>query len=127
LEQIPRVATESGDEPDWHPLQHYFGLSAFGANVFVAREPGQTLVEAHDETASGQEELYLVAAGEAAFTLDGEHFVAPALSAVVARPEVTRSAVATAAGTALFVVGAVPRADFASTWDPAHFEDVPRA
>ena len=123
---VPTVAGDVGD-PDWHPLQHYFGLTAFGVNVFVARDDGQTLVERHDETASGQEELYLVLDGEALFELDGEPVAAPRGTAVaVTDPAVRRRALAQSSGTALLVVGVRPGC-FEGTWRPDHFADVPTA
>ena len=67
LTNIPVVADGEPGDPAWHPLQHYFGLSTFGANVFGAREAGQTLIETHVESASGQGELSLVLDGEATF------------------------------------------------------------
>ena len=127
LTNIPVVADGEPGDPAWHPLQHYFGLSTFGANVFVAREAGQTLIETHDESASGQEELYLVMEGEATFELDGERVLATK-GAVVAipTPSVTRRAVALERGTTLLAIGAPPGA-FTTTWNPTHFEGVPRA
>jgi mannose-6-phosphate isomerase-like protein (cupin superfamily) len=126
LQDIPTVPTEP-DGPGWHPLQHYFGLSAFGANVFVARRDDQTLVEVHDEGSSGQEELYLVLEGEVAFELDGERIVATRGTAVaVPEPGVRRRAVARTAGTALLALGAQP-GSFETTWRASHFRDVPRS
>ncbi|MGH3065013.1 MAG: hypothetical protein ACRDOF_01805 [Gaiellaceae bacterium] len=127
LSDIPIVTDGAPDDPAWLPLQHFFGLSAFGANVFVARAANQTLVEEHDERSSGQEELYLVLEGEATFELDGERIVATSGAAVsVTDPTVTRRAVAREAGTTLLAIGATP-GSFASTWLASHFEDVPRA
>ena len=40
-------------EVGWHPLTHHFGLTAFGANVFVAAAAQDELVAEHDESASG--------------------------------------------------------------------------
>lgn len=127
LREIPLVADGEPDDPDWHPLQYFFGLTAFGANVFVARTEGQTLVEEHDERASGQEELYLVFEGEAEFELDGEE-VRVASGAVVAVPEpsVRRRAVACSPGTTLLVIGAAPGC-FTTTWRASHFAGLPRA
>jgi AraC-like ligand binding domain len=127
ISEVPNVTDGDADDPDWHPLQHFFGLTAFGANVFVARREGQTLVEEHDERRSGQEELYLVLDGEADFELDGER-VHAARGTVVAVPDpsVRRSAVARSAGTTLFAVGSRPGA-FATTWRESHFADLPRA
>jgi hypothetical protein len=127
LEEVPLVPSGDEDDPDWRPLQHFFGLTAFGANVFTARRGGETLVEAHDERESGQEELYVVLDGEAAFEVGGEAFVAPRGTIVaVPEPAVERRAVARTAGTSLLVVGSRPGC-FESTWRSSHFADVPRA
>jgi len=115
------------DDPDWHPIQHFFGLTTFGANVFVAVRGNETLVAEHDERASGQEELYLVLEGAAAFRLSGDHVHAVRGTAVaVTDPTVTRSAVALAPGTALLAIGASD-GSFATTWNASHFTQVPRA
>lgn len=126
LEDVPRVPA---DEPGltWYPLQHAFGLTAFGANAFVARAEGEVLVEEHDERQSEQEELYVVVAGRARFTLDGEATDAAAVAVVAVRdPSVGRSAIALEPGTTLLAFGGRPRDDFRSTWREAHFQDVPR-
>jgi uncharacterized cupin superfamily protein len=70
--EIPKVTDGEVDDPDWHPLQHFFGLTTFGANVFVATRGDETLVAEHDERSSGQQELYVVLEGEADFELAGE-------------------------------------------------------
>jgi hypothetical protein len=125
LAQIPTVPGEPED-PAWHPLQHYFRLTAFGANAFVAPEAGMALVSEHDESESGQEELYVVLAGAAAFVLDGERLDAPAVTAVAIRdPSVRRSATATEDETVLLAIGAPARDTFESTWRASHFEGVP--
>jgi hypothetical protein len=126
LEELPRVA-ESEPGAAWYPLQHVFGLTAFGANAFVAEAAGDELVAEHDERASGQQELYVVVVGRSRFTLAGEDFDAPAVTVVAVRdPGVTRSAVALEPGTILLALGGVPRTDFRSTWRREHFERVPR-
>jgi hypothetical protein len=124
---VPRVTDGEPDDPDWHPLTHYFGLTAFGLNAFVAREEGQELVGEHDERASGQEEAYVVTAGRARFWLDGWVHDVEAGSVVVARPEVRRSAVALEAGTTVLAIGGPAGDHFASTWHDSHFEGLPRA
>ena len=127
LDDVPVVSRASMHDPIWHPVQHFFGLTAFGANVFVAERGDETLVEAHDEQASGQEELYLVLAGSAAFELDGEAILARQGTLVaVTDPAVRRRAAATAPGTSLLVVGTRPGC-FETTWRGSHFADVPRA
>jgi hypothetical protein len=126
LDEIPPVPGDEHD-PDWRPLQHFFGLTAFGANVFVARRGDETLVEEHDEGGSGQEELYLVLDGEVEFALDGETVVARRGTVVaVTDPAITRRAVARAPGTALLAVGTRPGC-FETTWRSEHFENVPQA
>jgi len=67
LEDVPLVPTDDPDDFDWYPLQHHFGLSAFGVNAFGG-DAGTTLVAEHDECESGQEELYVVVRGAARFT-----------------------------------------------------------
>jgi hypothetical protein len=126
LEDLPLAADAAPGAP-WFPLQHVFGFTAFGANVFVAGEPGRVLVEPHDERGSGQQELYLVLRGSAEFTLDDATVTGPALFVVAVRdPGVLRSAIALEADTALLVLGGRPNDRFESTWLPSHFEGVPR-
>lgn len=125
LEEIPTVP---GSSFAWHPLQHHFGLDAFGANLFVAFQAGDLLVGEHDEGESGQQELYVVLSGAVDFTLDGERHPAEAVTVVaVADPAVRRHAVARDAGATLLAVGGEPRGAFRSTWRPSWFEHVPRA
>jgi hypothetical protein len=125
LDEIPTVRDS---EFAWHPLQHHFGLTAFGANVFVAAAPGDVLVEEHDEASSGQEELYVVLSGTVLFVLDGEEHEAPGVTVVaVPEPSVRRRATALEAGATLLAVGGERRDEFRSTWRSAWFEDVPRA
>jgi hypothetical protein len=126
LERIPTVP-DTGEAAAWHPLQHYFRLTAFGANAFVAAAAGVTLIHEHDEVAGGHEELYAVLAGSARFTLDGEDVDLRAVAFVAVRdPGVRRSAVSTEPGTIVLALGAVPRADFVSTWNASWFERVPQ-
>jgi hypothetical protein len=124
---VPKVTDGEADDPDWHPLTHHFGLTAFGLNAFVARAEGQELVGEHDETGSGQEEVYVVTAGRARFWLDGWVHDVDAGCVVVLRPEVRRSAVALEEGTTLLAIGGPAREHFESTWNDSHFEGVPRA
>ena len=127
LDAIPTIAPEEPHDPDWHPLTYHFGVEAFGANVYTAPRPDMQLVGEHDESASGQEELYVVLAGAARFHLAGEAFDAPAISVVaVTDPAVRRGALATEAGTRLLAVGGRPTGAFGSSWDARHFAGVPR-
>jgi len=123
LEQIPTVPDA---DVGWYPLQHHFGLTTFGANIFVAVAAHDELISEHDETASGQEELYLVLRGSVRFTLDGARHDAESISVVaVTDPSVRRSAVALDPRATLLGLGAPP-GEYRSTWRPAWFERVPK-
>jgi hypothetical protein len=123
LDEIPTVPDA---DVDWHPLQHYFGLNTFGANLFIARDPGDELIAEHDESDSAQQELYLVLRGAVRFTFDGETRDAPAISvAAVPDASVRRAAVALEPGATMLALGAPP-GEYASTWRPAWFESVPK-
>ena len=61
----------------WTPVRRHFDMRAFGVNAYTAAEAGQEVVEEHTEEALGHEELYVVVAGSATFTLDGEELDAP--------------------------------------------------
>jgi hypothetical protein len=126
LEEVPRAGADH-EGPAWYPLQHAFGLTAFGANAFVGADAGDVLVEEHDERESGQEELYVVVTGRARFTVGGEAVELTAVGVVGIRdPAVTRSVVALEPRTTLLALGGRPREDFRSTWRQSHFEGVPR-
>jgi hypothetical protein len=132
LEDVPVVPDPGPGEPDWKPLRHYLGLSAFGINAFVARAAGDRLVVDHTELpgdGAGHEELYFVLAGEADFTLDGETFAANP-GTIVAVPDVSvrRTAVARSAGTTVLVIGA-PSGEIyePSEWDRRWTAHLPRA
>jgi tetratricopeptide (TPR) repeat protein len=94
----------------WRPLRAELGIEAFGVNAWTAAEPGQVVIGEHDELgtgADGHEELYLVTAGAAMFTIDGEEVAASSGTLVVVPdPASKRAAVAVEAGTTVLVVGA---------------------
>jgi tetratricopeptide (TPR) repeat protein len=118
IEDVESLRTRHGYE--WHSIRHHFDVRAFGVNANVAVAPG-VIVEEHDETHGdgGQEELYIVVSGHAAFTLDGEEVDAPAGTLVFVRdPAVKRAAVAHEAGTTLLCVGGRPGQPFRiSSWE----------
>jgi hypothetical protein len=126
LEDVPRVPWDP-DNPHWYPLQHHLGFTSFGANVYVSQSDGGDLLGDHDESGSAQEELYIVIAGEAVFTIDGEPFDAPAVTVVaIPDPSVRRAASAKVAGTTVLAVGGQRRAEFRTSWQLHHFENVPK-
>jgi tetratricopeptide (TPR) repeat protein len=102
---IDELARDDG----WSPVRMHFGVQSFGVNAWTASEVGGRLIGEHDEAPSGHEELYLVTAGHATFTVDGETIDAgPGTVVFVADPSSKRSAIAQEAGTTVFAVGGKP-------------------
>jgi tetratricopeptide (TPR) repeat protein len=91
------------------PIRHHFGITAFGVNAWTAREASDRIINEHDESeADGNEELYFVVRGRAAFELDGDRVDAPAGTFVFARPGVKRTAFAEEPGTTIIALGGTP-------------------
>jgi hypothetical protein len=126
------------DKPNWQvarlddierrdrdiPVREHLGIHAFGINAYTPGEDG-TLISEHDESGSGQEELYIVLDGKATFEVDGETFEAPTGTFVSVRPESRRKA--TGDGTVL-ALGATPgeayqAIDWGDAW-PLHSESM---
>ena len=126
------------DKPNWQvahlddierrgrdiPVREHLGIHAFGINAYTPGEDG-TLISEHDESGSGQEELYIVLDGKATFEVDGEMVDAPAGTFVFVRPESRRKA--TGDGTVL-ALGATPgeayqALDWGEAW-PFHRESL---
>ena len=107
LDDLDRIAVAGGQ---YRPIRRRLGVRAFGINAYTAEKAGDQVVEHHTEGAGGgsgrQEELYMVVAGHAEFTVAGETIAAPA-GTMVFVPDVyaKRGAVATADGTTVLVVG----------------------
>ncbi len=93
----------------WTPIRRHFDVRAFGVNGYTATEVGQDVVEEHTEESLGHEELYVVVAGHARFTLDGEDVDAPTGTLVFLRdPTVRRAAIAVDAPTTVLALGGKP-------------------
>jgi tetratricopeptide (TPR) repeat protein len=89
----------------WSAIRRELDVQSFGVNAWT-RPQGETIVGEHTETGSGQEELYIVIAGSARFTVDGDDLDAPTGTAVfVGDPESKRRAIALEDGTTVVVVG----------------------
>lgn len=117
VEEIPALASDLV-EGEWLPVRYHFGITAFGCNAYVAREAGELIVEEHDEGDEGHEELYVVVAGAARFTLDGSDRDAPAGTLVFCERPVVRKAVALEPGTTVLAIGGFPgRAFEVSRWE----------
>jgi len=93
----------------WSPIRRNLGVMAFGVNAWTAHEPGATVIPEHDERPSGHEELYLVIAGHADFTVATQQVDAPAGTLVFVRdPAAMRGAVAREGGTSVLAIGGMP-------------------
>jgi tetratricopeptide (TPR) repeat protein len=101
---------QEGEERQRVRLRSELGISAFGINAVRAVAAGTTAIGEHDEGGPGgdrHEELYLVLAGHATFTVAGEEIDAPQGTAVfVGDPELRRGAVAKEDGTIVVAIGA---------------------
>jgi hypothetical protein len=98
------------------PVREHLGIHAFGINAYTPGEDG-TLIGEHDESGSGQEELYIVLDGTATFEIDDETVDAPAGTFVFVPPESRRKA--TGDGTVLAVGAKVGEAYQALDWGDA--------
>jgi mannose-6-phosphate isomerase-like protein (cupin superfamily) len=108
LERIPL-----GDGLVYRPIRRPLGITAFGANAYTADRAGEVVIEFHDEVGGGSaehEELYVVVAGRAEFTVADERIDAPPGMLVLVAPGTRRGAVARADGTTVLVIGAAPGA-----------------
>ena len=105
LDELDRLSGEFDTIPVRIPL----GISAFGVNAYGSREAGGHVIEEHDELGAGagrHEELYVVLAGRATFTVAGEELDAPAGTLVFVRdPATRRAATAAEPDTTVLVVG----------------------
>jgi tetratricopeptide (TPR) repeat protein len=96
----------------WRPLRKQLGTTGFGINGYTS-DAGDEVIENHDERsagAAGHEELYVVIAGAATFSIDGDEVEAPAGMMLVVPPGTRRGATATEDGTTVLVIGGVPGA-----------------
>jgi tetratricopeptide (TPR) repeat protein len=107
------------------PIRHLLGFQPAGVNAWKADTGGQ-LIPPHEED-SGNEELYAVVSGRAAFTVGEEEADAPAGTLVFVPPAVFRTAVAAEDGTIVFVVGGTAGEAFDSDgWDSFALADAYR-
>jgi tetratricopeptide (TPR) repeat protein len=107
LDDLPAHALPRGARR--RAIREHLDVHSFGVNAYSADE-GQTVIEEHDEAqplAARHQELYLVLAGRATFTVAGEGVDAPAGTLVfVGDPATRRGAVAREDGTTVLAVGA---------------------
>jgi hypothetical protein len=114
LDEIPRV----GARNEWIPIRRHLDVKAFGVNAWSG-DAGTELVPDHDETTIGHEELYVVVAGRATFTVADEAIDGPTGTIVFVRDAATkRAAVAAEDGTTILTAGAKPGEAFrVSPWE----------
>ena len=107
---LREMETSTAQSLRWAPIRAHHGIDAFGVNAWTADEPGQEVIGEHDEVANNgnqHQELYIVLAGRATFTVDGEELDAPSGTSVFVRdPAAKRKAVAAEPETTVLAVGA---------------------
>jgi mannose-6-phosphate isomerase-like protein (cupin superfamily) len=94
------------------------GVESFGLQV-LEFPAGFEHYPAHDHADDGQEEVYVVLAGSADFTIDGDHVPVEAGGLVRVAPGVMRTLVPGADGVRLLAIGCTPGGAYAR---PADFE-----
>jgi uncharacterized cupin superfamily protein len=115
-----------GDEPiRWVPVRRLLGIGAFGINAYRAGA-GEAVIEDHVES-PGQEEVYVVLSGQAAFTVGEERFdLGPGQALFVPNPEARRAATALAADTAVLAIGGWRDQPYHSLpWEPLYLSSRP--
>jgi tetratricopeptide (TPR) repeat protein len=107
---LREMETSTSQSVRWSPIRAHHGIEAFGVNAWTADEPGKEVISEHDEVDNNgnqHQELYVVLAGRATFTVDGEEFDAPSGTSVFVRdPAAKRKAVAAEPETTVLAVGA---------------------
>ena len=93
--------------PKWALARKSLGLQSFGMYV-VELPPGESVPE-HDETATDQEEVFIVLSGEATMVIDGEEHAAPAGTFVRLDPEPLRMLANRSDADATVLVVSAPR------------------
>jgi mannose-6-phosphate isomerase-like protein (cupin superfamily) len=116
VDDLAKVPVAHGLE--WRPIGRRFGIRAFGINAYTAEKPGDWVVEEHTES-SGQEEVYIVLSGRAAFTVGGEEIDGPAGTILFIRDHtLKRVARSEEEGTTVLAVGGWPDKQFEpSSWE----------
>lgn len=114
VEDIP-VAPSPVEDGEWHPVRNHLGITAFGTNAYIGRNPGDVVIEDHDE--DEHEELYVVLNGTATFTVDGETFEARQGALVLVTPPSRRVARAAEPNTTVLAVGGPQQSFSVSEWE----------
>ena len=98
------------DASDWEerrkPIARTLGAQAIRLNRFDS-QPGQAGKE-HDESQTGQEEIYIPVAGRGRIRIDGEEVELEPGRFVLVSADATRQVIASDEGLSYVVVGAAP-------------------
>ena len=116
VDELAKVPVAHGLE--WRPIRGRLGIRAYGINAYTAANPGDWVVEEHTESI-GHEETYIVLAGRATFTVDGEQIDAPAGTIIfISDTTLKRMARSEQEGTTVLAVGGWPDKAFEpSSWE----------
>jgi quercetin dioxygenase-like cupin family protein len=102
---------EGSGEATWILARKALGTSAFGFNL-VEIGPGGQIPE-HDESGSGQVELYVILEGDAVLRLEGEDHPAPAGTFASIEPPASRTILNHSEGkVTAMLIGVQPTAEF---------------
>jgi uncharacterized cupin superfamily protein len=102
---------EGSGASTWLLARKACGTTAFGYNL-VEIGPGGQIPE-HDESGSGQVELYVILEGEAVLRLDGEDHPAPAGTFASIEPAATRTILNRSEGTVVaMLIGVEPEGGY---------------
>ena len=108
LADVPPIAIADGR---WQPLNKPLGITHFGVSA-VVMDPGEAADVAHHEAESGHQEIYIVVAGRAAFTVaDAEFEAGPGDIVAVGDPSQRRDYRALERDTRIVCIGAGPGAE----------------
>ncbi len=110
--------------PYWAPIRHHFDIRSFGVNAWRGAD-GDEVIKRHDETESGQAELYIVLSGRAEFTIGSDAVDAPAgMLVYISDAAVERVAFAKESGTVVLSLGAAAEGTpfTVSGWDTGYLE-----
>jgi quercetin dioxygenase-like cupin family protein len=104
-------AMEGSGDATWRLARKSLGTSAFGFNL-VEIEPGGEIPE-HDESGSGQVELYAILEGDAVLRLEGEDHPAPAGTFASIEPPASRTILNRSGGKVVaLLIGVDPRGSY---------------
>ncbi len=122
---VSEIVTPAGSQPGkapWRAVRRHFGIRSFGVSAYTAEAAGDVFTSEHTEVDTQHEELFYVASGRAAISVDRETVEAGAGTFVyVPDPAVSRGATALEPGTTLLAMGGEPGKQFEiSLWEREH-------